>query len=331
MVSEKKGFEEMKDLFLDVVFPRYIMKYKTKAYYPVIVGGINVNRCLSSKPKSKALIDEVFSSDIDVDFVIMENIQENDDDPKIFKKVHVARMKFLKQVVMDAQVQSYITQFKAKTGLTIQLEIDDSFLQKKELRVYKVRLVMMRFNVHNERGEKVYSNVIVDCPLYTSQNTNYMLYKRFVPNLQKPIPYYVHNNVPFATCNFVYYDAIRMMIYYSNQLKSNNDAKERHFNFVKYVRYVMKFTMLYLLINRVSLDKEQTIKGIYEEVKQILSRIPVDDKFADIPSKEVDVLKRLIKQLKNKRTSNLNEIQKIISKANTPKNIKGLTNARNFI
>jgi hypothetical protein len=192
----------------------------------------------------------------------------------------------------------------------------------------------MRFKIskdEDDRGPKevLYSEVLVDSPIYASDNsTNFKLYRRFLPKLKNPIPYYIHNKVPFATCNFIYYDTVRMMIYYSNALKVSATVKDKHFNFIKYVRYVMKFTMLYLLINDVALKKEASIKSIYEEAKNILSRIRIDDKFSDIPSEEVVVLKRLIHKLSMTKMTNLIDIQSIIESQNTPTVVKGLPNSR---
>jgi hypothetical protein len=336
--THKIAFESMRDLMLNQVFPKYIMKYKTPRYYPVIVGGININRCLSREPKGAKLIDSIFSSDIDIDFVIVRPIEHLDvggyEDPPAYVEVHEARMSFLREISSDPLVKLMISEYKKTEGLDITLHIDDSMLQKKEWRVYKVRLVSMRFKIskdEDDRGPKevLYSEVLVDSPIYASDNsTNFKLYRRFLPKLKNPIPYYIHNKVPFATCNFIYYDTVRMMIYYSNALKVSATVKDKHFNFIKYVRYVMKFTMLYLLINDVALKKEASIKSIYEEAKNILSRIRIDDKFSDIPSEEVVVLKRLIHKLSMTKMTNLIDIQSIIESQNTPTVVKGLPNSR---
>lgn len=320
-------FDHARTMLLEKVFPKYILKYRTKQFYPVVVGGINMNRCLSSSPRAKKLVDAIFSSDIDLDFVIIPRIDtisiDIEEEPQIFKQVHEYRMRFLSQIVSDSDLLVWTNKIKKDLDLDVTLVIDDKYLKMKDYHVHKVRLVRVKMYIHHADKE-VFKSVLVDSPIYASNNVaDFRLYSRFFPNLRHPIPYYVHRGVPYATCNYVYYDTVRMIIFYSKALKESTSPRDRQKNFVKYLRYILKFTTLYILINKVTLEKESAIKAIYKEAKSVLTRIPIDDKFSDIPESEVKILKSLINKLSKRSMSNLADIKKIIIQSRTKTNVFG--------
>lgn len=307
-IDYKFYFEQIRHKMLEDVLGKYMKKYTTKTFYPVIVGGVNITRCLQSKPRTRQLISNLFMSDIDLDFVII-----GDNSEAIMDTVHKQRMLMIDSILSDKDLKKHIDSLERLNRrdaiFALKLRIDDSALSLPKLRVFKMSLVTVKLDFIVD-GAVVNTMTLLDCPIYARHNVeDYNLYARFfATDRRKPVPYYTDKGVMYATCGFIYYDTIRMMKWYEKALDAASTPKERHFNFVKYVRYVIKFSALYLHIN--STINNKSMMKIYKSAKLFLTTIDVDDKFADISINQRDVLKSLVTELQKK--TNLTKLQTVI-------------------
>lgn len=293
MTSYDVHFMRVRDYILKRVLGKYMMKHKTKHYYPVVVGGTNINRCLGSSSHTRKLLDSMFASDVDLDFVIV-------DDKVPINVIHERRMRFMNDIVNDPGLKAYLE--RVGRG-RLKLRLDDKTIHMTHLRVSKMMLVTMKLEWYDEtdRSRLLQSSTIMDCPLYHKGNVDdFRLYARFFPGLKLPIPYVTENGVMFATCGYIYYDTVRMMLYYSKELEKGK-SENREFNYKKLVRYVTKFSALYLLINKLQKDVDsnyRNIIGVYEAAKKLLDDID--------PSRDGEVFGLIAKLT---RSTNLKELQ----------------------
>lgn len=323
----KNAFVQIRDHILRQTLRKYIWSYKTHEYYPVVVGGLNINRCLSIHPRSKDLVDAMFSSDIDLDFVVTSHIDANDHEPVIFKEIVKRRQEMFDKIVNDQELKDYIKQVEGKTKTQITLVIDNHAMENKSYRVYKMRLSQIKITISG------FQTTLLDSPIYANNNTeDYKVYKRFFEkpeDLKNPIPFVNIDGVPYATCNFIYYDNVRMLYYYNRvfiEAQKKKDVKWMRFYFVKSLRYLVKFCALYVMMNaQISDRKAQELHTIYSQAKMIL---PDTSSALGIPKENIKLYNTLLKKLTNRRLSNIAELQKVIEGASTPNRHIPLKNTR---
>ena len=262
--------------------------------YPVIVGGATVARCIKRNPRTRALVTQSFSKDIDMPFVMAPCATK--------AAAHQVRMSFLKEL---EQVLSPFLE-RHKTPNTIRLRINDIAVYKKTLRVHKLALVTVHLDFYDAQNQKkIASHVLLDCPLYAPWSVeDYGHYERIlkqgssafgrVPQ-QKPMARMVpfvrdKSGVLYATCNFVYYDTVRMLLWYKKSMGEASAGSRAHeFAKDKYHRYIAKFMALNLArkeqesLNQSALYERQSAlyerqSALYERVKAALANEqPMDE------------------------------------------------------
>lgn len=236
------------------ILGRHMRKWKSKhTCYPVIVGGTTVNRCLGPTKYAK----EFNKGDIDMPFVLT--------DPRRLKRALRMRARFLGRVMKDLRI----------SGLNVTL--NDNAVYNKRLRTHKLLLISI-YLVNDDDGTK---KVLIDCPIYAPWTVeDYGVYaqtKGLEDKMVMPIPYYVDKKtgVMYATCNFVYYDTVRMMMWYRNALVEGRTRSRRETEFAtaKYIKYMNKFSVLYMVLKKHKDSKRQMrrIKTLYAKTKQALN------------------------------------------------------------
>lgn len=320
-------YMEMHKLFLNTLlnstFPKCMGKTTSKHFYPVIVGGQNVMRCAKQTEASRRLIEEILSSDIDLEYVVMQPLT-NLDDP-ILEQVHAARMKLIDEVLKDRDLTSTIRGLErdnAEVGLMINLRADDSMLALPESHeAYPARVVRIRADYY-VGYELQHSIVLVDTGIYSnlSRRKAYYLYQRFFDDADsKPVPTVTVNGVTYGTCSHAFYDTVRMLDFYAKEMNQATSGKRMRTLFVKYANYIAKFVALYSLLNNIKDDKHyKDIYKIYTTVKGILVQIDAYNMyaFATISDEQKHLLSSLINVLKKKTT--LSSLLELLYSARTP-------------
>lgn len=221
-IDDLSTFISIRNLVINSILPKYIKPFMKKQYYPVVIGGYDVMRCTHN-----LLSIETSYTDIDLAFVIVRSPTA-----AILKEVKIARKRLMMQVINDDQVQNQM-------GIHgVRLVLDES---KSE--THKARLVQLVLEIKQNRI------CLMDAPIFASDTiVHFTLYQKFFPknvHLRRPIPIFMYNGVPYATCNYLYYDTIRMMSYYNNEYTSAKTQKDKQYNFEKHLSYAIKYIALY--------------------------------------------------------------------------------------
>jgi hypothetical protein len=255
------------------------MKYvKKNKYYPVITGGTGVNKCIKDLP-DKVLLNLV-ETDVDIDFVVLDDMYE--------QEAHQQRLVFLRDITTDRELIE---------ALPLNTSIEIVYPRSKHIINSYIKLVKLKINKYN----------IIDTSIHNRKTLpNYdFCVKHRISERNKPIPYFKSNNVYYSTCNYLYLDTLRMIIFYHDELK---DSKYLNFVIYKYVRYISKFIMLYKTIEQ---NDNVKIRQLYTKMKKLLVTTEKVPENVKISLKYLKKLKELLIVLKQayKSTTLLDCIQ----------------------
>lgn len=238
--------------------PKYISSHlSSPLYYPVVVGGFDVMRCVRKTPFMEALM----TSDIDLDFVIRPRHDKNRAEfEKAIKEADVARNLLANSLVADKPLQD-----------DIQKRMPGSRLMREQIADPSGKLVYRLILYH---GESRY--ILMDISLFSSQNSKHFG-EYLTTEHPNPIPYILHKQIPFATCNYVYYDTLRMLSWSKAQLMEPTlTEKSILFYFGKLLKYVMKYSALHIALKGKSPKHAKLFKEsfkIFQEVQKTPNKL----------------------------------------------------------
>lgn len=276
---------EISNILLTKVLPRIIPLYTTADYAPFIIGGTAVTRCMSMYDETRVLLHNVFNKDIDIDFIMFNS------DDKTIKKANAAHAKFIKDIVASKEIQEF-----DKNHPEFTMRVSEIFIpHKPSLKVKKLQLVYDK--VHIDAIDVVMYNQ------YDQQN----FYKTFFKT-KYPILRQTDNNMLYASCEWIFYETVRMMYVYDNYLSSAvedmpNLPSRKHV-FKKLVRYVLKFCALYVVMHEG--EGFDQYKHVYNHVKQLLvgaleRRSFLNSPLPDIQKQEQKYLHDIIQKILKKK------------------------------
>lgn len=296
---------------------RHLKKHITKDVYPVVIGGINVMRCAKLHAKAAAILGKLYKNDLDVKFVVAKHVADNND--SIIKHTHDMRMRFINDILTDKSLDKHLKRAAGDELIEIRLVLDDKRDVPRES-VRRTMLVCLRAEYYIG-GEKVYKKTFMDTGMYTTFSQDYFdkYHVFFMKVINRPIPYYMNNNIPFATCGWAYYDTVRMLVIcggaYSKAL-ADGDVDEQKYQFVKYIKYLSKFAVLYTQVNRLKGDSDyEKMKELYESARSILNRyelVSLKDIKA-LSSKDKKAVQAIVGTLQQR--TNLTNLEKAIRSA----------------
>jgi hypothetical protein len=276
-------------VMLKKTLPKYIMNYKTDEYYPVIIGGQNVLRCTENNKKVATLMSGVYSSDIDIDFIVTKQVVDNN--VPLIKALHHQRMQFINDIINDEDFQDALNKIMidySHLDMHVKATVDNDMLHIDPI-VAKSMVVRIRIN-YFIGYEPSSSLTLLDTVIYStySKPEHYDLFKYFTRSkVSLPIPYKLYNGLPFAYCEHAYYDTIRMLDTYAKEISSTKGTKRFKVLLTKYGNLLIKFSALYCLLNTVTRKKYEMLKNVYENVRKVLLSVhPFDDVSKNIPFEE---------------------------------------------
>lgn len=237
--------------------PKYISSHlSSPLYYPVVVGGFDVMRCVRKTEFMEALM----TSDIDLDFVIRpRHDKKREEFERAVKEADVARNLLANSLVADKSLQD-----------EIQKLMPGSNLMREQIADLSGKVVYRLILYH---GEARY--ILMDISLFSSQNSKH--FGEYINPNPNPIPYILHKQVPFATCNYVYYDTLRMLSWSKAQLMEPTlTEKSILFYFSKLLKYVMKYSALHIALKGKSPKHAKLFKEsfkIFQEVQRTPNKL----------------------------------------------------------
>lgn len=294
------------------VFPKHIQKYKTSSFYPVILGGFDVMRCLSSNKYTNSLVETLFSSDIDMNFVIVHSSHEYktaEDFERIIQDAMRARDQFIQEVITDPLTVNFL-KTHAPPGASASLYINRELMANPKFRPFKLKIVRIDVIIDCP-GEPKFKDELIDTAIYHSENVaEFRFYDKYGKAMAQPIPVYHFKGVPYATCKYVFFDTIRMLSYYHNALAfpTNNNNKTLKYNFVKFIKYILKFCALYIIVEK---KNHREFLQVFEKARVLLVHANKYQTLDHVPVRMEKKLRKIIQQFES--STDLIKMQNMIA------------------
>lgn len=216
------------------ILPKYIKpSISSRSFYAVIVGGYDVIKCVSDSKRARPFLESLFSTDIDIDYVI----RVTHDHPRfdqVVKDAQQTRDALLSNLMQDSDLKAVIA--SAFPGFKPDVRnVDGAGALKSVKRIFMT----------NGKDELV----LLDTSLFSSKSVDHF---RLLKDHKDPIPFKRIKQIPFATCDYLYQDTIRMLKYSfrgisSTQRKSCDllEMQRKIKYFVdKAIKYILKYCAL---------------------------------------------------------------------------------------
>jgi hypothetical protein len=235
--------QDIINTILKEVFPGLLQKYFLEDTIPIVVGGVPLNYC--------AGVDDGIINDIDIKFV---NSHEDINNTEL-NRIHKHRMKFIKEVknkYNPIAIKRNLPQLKVKPlqkkylwRVTMGYVAEDKFRDIIDTGIIESNA--KRLNKYFAIGEK---------------------YKKLAfSNNEYVLPYQLVNDIPYATCHWIYIDVIRTFYSVLENYHANTKS-------VFWKRKLLKYIVKYILIS-----KNANLKQLQKKITPLLSEM----KLANIP------------------------------------------------
>ena len=233
--ERKTHHQELITLFMTKLLttPNLFEKYKKTNIYPVVLGGVDVIRCCHGRGSTQ---------DIDIKFVVTSSVSGPDD--PTFQEAIKLRDQFLVELMELANESGML-------GPTTMLHISDPDASIKSVRV----------SIYEENNGK--KEVLIDTGIFSDYSMNMFAHFANFFKMTKPIPTYIENHIPFATCSWTLVDTVRMMHVCS--------AEPGPFWRKKYIKYVAKFALLYKSYNNKSVSNDDHMERAFTLANQYIA------------------------------------------------------------
>lgn len=252
---------DLHDLLQQKVLPRYFHKYVTKDYYPIIIGGSAVLRCMTMYPETRALVDDTFKSDIDVDFVLRAFSKRD------IKRAAIAQDAFLHDIVNDVDFVDMINKSRVFECYLRPLQIPNKPL----LRVVSLNI---RNKVGTTNGGTAYITILDTVLFHEKEKVTHNFYKKYLKSTY-PIPRETNGNILWGSCYWMFLDTVRMMYIYDYHLshwREELPAKRKQFIFIKLHKYILKFCVLYVVMHEANQDSLNEVMVVYQQIMTRLNK-----------------------------------------------------------
>lgn len=274
----KRGYEfihekmrqHLLDRILPSLFPTFVKSLKPLDAYPVVIGGTLIQRCAKQSAEAHRIIEDLLTEDIDMKVVVTRPIADNHD--PVIPRIDAARHEFIHQVINKLDAYAKVI---SKENPDILVSVQES---QKLLNIpleFIARIRVLEIEVTYIEASKSTTLPILDLGLFTTFSVpeHYSMYMDFNKTVKLPVPYVSVNKILYATCNYAYFDTIRMLVDRAKYF----EEKKTMYALMKFARYVVKFMCLYVLIEHKSIrDVDDDVRQVYEKAHDILKNINLD-------------------------------------------------------
>lgn len=262
------------------LFPKLIKESKKVDCYPIIIGGAVIHQCASVNAKAKAFVKDLFTEDIDIKIVIPNKAVKAHDQTKLMEHLeHHVRRPFVETVVK--RLTTYLNKHKAKhaaKGWIVTVEISDALMRISNPVLQKkgVLSINMTYVPSTDTTNKV-TVAVMDTAWFSelSASPQFNQYNaiRKRPD-DPPVPTITYKGLTYCTCEYAYYDTVRMLVDRGMYLESTKSM----FALMKVARYMIKFICLFVLLKGKDVKSgtiDPTLIDIYEKTHAIVKSINV--------------------------------------------------------
>lgn len=292
-----------------VLAPFLAPKKSHKGYYPVVIGGINIVRCAKTFPKAYQLITNLYSNDIDVKYMVIDPIA--DLKAPVLQQAHKERMHFLNGVLKSKEFKEILGKAATRLSPLVSLAIDAEVKEQLDHPVEGIRMAMravlrLEYKVQqlDQADSVVVNKVLVDTGMFSNvaKGGVYFAYRKLFPTPNNiPVPFSMYKGVPVATCGWTYFDTVRMLVYYAdewNKALEGKDAAKRTFVFSNYLKYMAKFTVLFITMKQINnIPEYKVLRELYTVSQKSIAKMNVgkETRSKDISEEQKGLLDALVK------------------------------------
>lgn len=311
---------------------------------PLIVGGVNIQRCASLSPAASKLVKQMRVNDIDIKFLMGRNctkyksIDEVDTMRREFISEIFSKNPHLNMAIEKARLPPSIkVSFKTSYRFADPLPPDESVKQKHEkIRLHRLAYVdavyfdskskkelgSARFMDTTLFGYEINADAYLKHVKAMKKEANYSIVDKQVDLIKIPgIPIYIHRGIYYGSCMWNYLDTVRMLDIYAEIVSDpslNTNVKDQLYNLEHFVKYLAKFIVMYIHINNTQSDERliHLRKVFYKS--HSLHKYLISEKFEEavLMHKNVDPkylkLAFFYKHVLDKNT-NLQDLRKLIA------------------
>lgn len=245
-------FRSILNYILEKTLSKYFMSHVSPSFYPILIGGVDVERCV--KPMFKLDIN-----DIDIQFVL------KDMDANTMTRVTKEKQKLVDEIVTDVDVKTFISGLQTRYGLKIEIsQISNWDVKHQHQKDMGLIIIEVAFKEPDSDLLLCRRNMIDVC-----------IYSMDAERSLVDIPFEKINHVLYATCDFTFENTRHMIDVY--QTKYAADEKKTSFN--KYLRYICKYCALYMVRNQHTLTASNMnqLRRLYKDLYHIIRGIGLKD------------------------------------------------------
>jgi len=241
-------YQSILNFFMMRVLGKYMMK-PNNSFYPLVIGGVDVNRCIS--PAFKLAI-----KDVDIQYIV-----KND---KFIDAAKINKYHLVESILNDEDMAQFLKEQGYKITLSAFSDWDPATNQKQ----IDLDLTIIMVNFIDDQGTIVKTKNMVDLIILT---------RPFWTTKGSAVPWYTDKvtNVTFATCEYTYHDTIYMIKWYEDHGITSKKGM------AKYLRYILKFLGLYMVRNK-SRNVFKSLRPLYKQVLHTVKGLGLHDGVPDI-------------------------------------------------
>lgn len=225
------------DFILHKLLPKTLIKYNAPDVFPVIIGGLDVTRCTRGYDSN--------INDIDIKFIVDTNDYQ---DNKVYK-AHTFRMDFLNEL------QQLYSELAPANFPKIYIS--------KLFRIYSWR-VEFGFLEDDKKHVLIDTSIVISTEPKLSTINLFRYSKDNLLNKITKLNIEYKNNVPYADCDWVYYDTIRMLNTNVLEYNSATKASQKKYYAQKVIKYLAKASAMNVLYL-----KNKKMKGFFNKVVKL--------------------------------------------------------------
>lgn len=284
-----------------------------KDIYSVIIGGINIVRCSKLQPKVSELLGNIYKNDIDAKYIVKKPITSWED--PLINTAHEKRMLFVNQLLSSSKFTKLL---KDASIMTQNRVIISAFVQdQRDHAIDNIRLVQrvvikLEYKLTQEviSEDVVIKKDLIDTGVYHNliMGSRFNSHQELFPNTKSklPIPVTRFKGLPTATCVWIYFDTVRMLVESGKEYEAalqdpNSTPSTRRFQYKKFIKYLSKFAVLYMSIYQINKEPEyKVLKNIYKTSQEHISKLKYTKKDTDITEEQKQVLNSLVQLISGK-------------------------------
>jgi hypothetical protein len=224
--------------------------------YAVVVGGIALERCIEQSWRARRYLRHVVVEDIDIVFAIRAHLTGRSKEAIRRRVSRATKLRNIFMTELQANAEAWLQEKGMGESMRVQLDTSLS-----NIPVIKWAHITSLVTVDSAGIQRTLVDTkILDQVVAERAKTNIGGIREKTGS-KDLVPYVEIDGIKYATCEFVYYDTIRMLITRLEYFQEKNTM----FSLLKLYRHIVKFMALYVLRNN--------IRGLPPSMKKIYTRI----------------------------------------------------------